>query len=916
MFLRSMFFRSGWKAFSFLICLSSVLASNAVADTVGFENNAYNVNEGDSFNVVVMGTEFDGSLCGGGINVNFDAAILELQNVTINSNWEFANQSGVISNTTGSVSEVLFSSFNGNTGDFPIATLQFKALAEGVSNLQLSGVASDPFASAGSVVPVSFSTSSVTVTDDTPSVPEVDVPMPIVSSIAILLSLMVIGIAALKRRRSSIHLSVLFIAAGCFSLAQPQSAFAVDSDSDGVDDLIDNCLERANPSQTDSDGDSFGNACDQDYNNDSMTDDTDKEILRADFYSSNANLDANGDGRVNALDLGFFKLSFGNEPGPNNIAPSETLINNPPEVTEVNVNPLETPGPNGENVIVTFKVSDPDSVENGLLHHNVEGLTVVFNDQGVGNDAEAGDGVFTAATIVDLAQVAQDEEQFMDRLGTIQEPMVKEFAGRYVSSEEPFTLNQNTLQFSAITKLLLPFLALPTTTNAFKTLSINNTSVVAHPGYTYDPCDTDGTGNNTNPNNLWSFKTLLANMNHPSTGMTDQEFIHNWLLEWVNNQNVNNFTINARPAVQNFFLGWNPADPTTLDIDNLPFRLLAIMNRIDLASVSYGGASGGEIRFVFGLLDRDVSTCAPATAAEHLTVILEYGDTAETCTSIKSRAQQWIALNGLTLGSVAYMNQLEAITNDVTLFGSAPGKPNDSALNQLRTNDFAFDGNPTFSGAWELREFVIQNGASLDSATIKQTPDPVTFRNFLSPGNVQLGTYVEQNANQVICENHTVPLTFPTSPAPGNAFLGANALYAASTFWELPINPANLPANILNPATVPSCYQSPMTVSGVSFQNEIISSLRHKLSVNACDDCHGNETNTFFTHVNPDTRAFSGFLTGITVTDPIHSGGGPGLIEREFDDLDRRGQILDKLAMQVCGIVAPFSLAKPFTFVH
>ncbi len=44
----------------------------------------------------------------------------------------------------------------------------------------------------------------------------------------------------------------------------PSLVFAIDSDGDGVDDTLDNCIDTANEDQHDSNGDGFGNACDAD----------------------------------------------------------------------------------------------------------------------------------------------------------------------------------------------------------------------------------------------------------------------------------------------------------------------------------------------------------------------------------------------------------------------------------------------------------------------------------------------------------------------------------------------------------------------------------------------------------------------------------------------------------------------------
>jgi hypothetical protein len=48
--------------------------------------------------------------------------------------------------------------------------------------------------------------------------------------------------------------------------------FLPDSDEDGVEDAIDNCPVDANPDQLDTDGDTEGNACDTDDDNDGVSD--------------------------------------------------------------------------------------------------------------------------------------------------------------------------------------------------------------------------------------------------------------------------------------------------------------------------------------------------------------------------------------------------------------------------------------------------------------------------------------------------------------------------------------------------------------------------------------------------------------------------------------------------------------------
>ncbi|MEL7240404.1 MAG: hypothetical protein AAGK78_16220, partial [Planctomycetota bacterium] len=78
----------------------------------------------------------------------------------------------------------------------------------------------------------------------------------------------------------------------------------VDSDADGVSDLIDNCTLDANPDQRDSNDDGYGNVCDADLNDDNIVNVVDLGILRSVFFTTDEDADFNGDGVVNVVDLG------------------------------------------------------------------------------------------------------------------------------------------------------------------------------------------------------------------------------------------------------------------------------------------------------------------------------------------------------------------------------------------------------------------------------------------------------------------------------------------------------------------------------------------------------------------------------------------------------------------------------------
>ncbi len=93
----------------------------------------------------------------------------------------------------------------------------------------------------------------------------------------------------------------------------------VDSDSDGVVDAVDNCVLSANPDQTDSNADGYGNACDADLNDDCIVNATDLGLLRTVFFTADADADFTGDGIVNASDLGVMRATFFTPPGPSGL---------------------------------------------------------------------------------------------------------------------------------------------------------------------------------------------------------------------------------------------------------------------------------------------------------------------------------------------------------------------------------------------------------------------------------------------------------------------------------------------------------------------------------------------------------------------------------------------------------------------
>jgi Dockerin type I domain/Thrombospondin type 3 repeat len=729
----------------------------------------------------------------------------------------------------------------------------------------------------------------------------------------------------LKSHLAAAALAAL-LASGAGAQAQP-----VDTDGDGIPDAIDNCSLVANTEQADFDNDGFGNVCDADINNDGRVNAVDLAILRSNFGKPGALGDLNGDGTVNALDLALLRRNFGKEPGPSGNGPNPPTSDgrNPPTAASLQVLKLTTALPDGRNAIVIadfgpfFANTEPGKRPPALFIRNNgdaaallrqgfvpadlgkpnalgprAGELVPLNDLGVLGDEKPGDGIYTGLAKVDEALMDDEASRFLARAREKKATRVVVFNGREAvqnldfNPEDAFEPRGPERRFSfelpklgRVELVAVPFpqlkLLLPPTTDPERTLLVRHPGVVQDPGRTFSPCSNNGAvAPIGNVNGAWSFKTLMSNMaNTPATGITPQVFINDWLRLWMANANgvkhddgvAVGFPVPARPAlqavIQSLQPGWNPANPATLDINRLPFRLLAIVNRIDLSESNYlGSGSPGELRFVFGLLERSAAS-AQCVPSREMTVILEYKVPTTSCTGLKMLANQWIGLDGLAPGSPAYNAQLQALTNQVSLPNAFPGRMNGSAIGQVRTNEVRL-GLP-----WELREFTLQPSpvaGKLQHETVKNTPDPSFNR------TKRLFDWIAGHSGE------TVPRQFQ-----GADFIGTANRYGPGAF---PANPAWNGLWDL-PAPLPSIKNSTGT--------------RFRFSLNTCSGCHLSETGTDFTMIKATgplgaPAALSGFLTGTVVPDAEY--GAPPLpgANHGFNDLWRRGQQLDQIAAKSC----------------
>ncbi|MCY1044396.1 hypothetical protein OV208_23960 [Corallococcus sp. bb12-1] len=449
-----------------------------------------------------------------------------------------------------------------------------------------------------------------------------------------------------------------------------------------------------------------------------------------------------------------------------------------------------------------------------------------------------------------------------------------------------------------------------------KTLLVRDPAVVLDPARTWDPCTGAGT-----KGGVWTFAHLMRQMALRS-GATPEAFVTHWLSRWLNDSTINGDTVPARRKMYDEVIApWATASGTQsslllnastgnwevrldkpLDLGIAPFRLLAIVNRIDLGNNTGGGygrqATPGELRFVFGLT-RPSPWGAGGTEAtcnlKPFTAIFEYGVPGTGCQKVVAWARQWTQLGTRASFDALYRVQLAAMTESVVLAGMGSGKGNWSALNQLRTNEAVLGA--TQGRPWELREFRLvtedtSNGNNtpahgfLQVHTLSLTPDDAAHES-QTDADVDLfvRTQVKSGVDQPVlvptrcAAEFTVPYRYK-----GRPFLGGNSLVAPPTHWAA-------------------------RNASASDASEVCA--RKEFSLNTCNGCHFQDTgtndfsgvnNTAFTHISPTSgipARLSKFLTG----------GGPGFMYSvpdaqfgasvaswPFADLQRRHEQLYELA--------------------
>lgn len=242
----------------------------------------------------------------------------------------------------------------------------------------------------------------------------------------------------------------------------------------------------------------------------------------------------------------------------------------------------------------------------------------------------------------------------------------------------------------------------------------------------------------------WSFRFLMEQM--APVGTDPADFAAAWLATFELDTTVNGFRVFPRNATS-VRDQWPRTANGKLDMSKAPFKLISIVNRMDLHA-----GSNGEGRFVYGLVDLNGNGML-------MTVIFEYGlpakdvNTGATLTRA-SWAAKFHGLGGTAFGE-PYNVALQLVTDLFTRRNTSPLKPGGSSINQVRSNEIQM-GLP-----WQLREFhldVTGGPLALRLSTTGNTPVNDAFRT-TEPANGVLAGYINTDAVLIHGAYTAVPLS-------------------------------------------------------------------------------------------------------------------------------------------------------------
>jgi hypothetical protein len=209
-----------------------------------------------------------------------------------------------------------------------------------------------------------------------------------------------------------------------------------------------------------------------------------------------------------------------------------------------------------------------------------DGRDIVLRDDGTQGDSAGVDGVFSA--MIDLSNEELDREARAREARGAARPAPR-FVGRLLDRQTRIPPEALQDLRRAVLNRRFPFdiFAIIDPNLNSRSLMINDPVVVKDPARTFDVCTGTGT-----PMGKWTFGHLMTEMaNQSATSISPSDFARQWLAKWETTQTVNTFPIPARAQITASIINpWLTASGNTgqLDLAKAPFRLLAIVNRVDL----------------------------------------------------------------------------------------------------------------------------------------------------------------------------------------------------------------------------------------------------------------------------------------------------------------------------------------------
>jgi hypothetical protein len=308
----------------------------------------------------------------------------------------------------------------------------------------------------------------------------------------------------------------------------------------------------------------------------------------------------------------------------------------------------------------------------------------------------------------------------------------------------------------------------------------------------------------------WSFRRRLEDL---TAGDRDPAAAaaHAWLAQWKSTTRVvvapgapggPQVEVAPRPGVETVLLcPWLRLTPSNgcapgcytcaerrVDLGQAPFRLLAIVNRMDLGAADGAcGRDGGELRFVYTAVRPDTGAALPMTVGFEYQVRLAPGQ------DRRSWASAWHALGRLPFGP-SYNGEL------ATLVARALDQ---ASLRRVVTNELAL-GEP-HGLPWELRQFV-PGGTS--AAILEPTATDHTPRLALNHSE-ELARWIDANPRAIAAGDNLLPTTMIAGAAP---------MPTADFAWRAPgAEPAAVAA--FNRNTCNGCHAGRLPPADLPFQH-------------------------------------------------------------------------------------------------